>query len=74
MSGRKYLTHLEVEKLVAATAAGKNQVRDKCMWVMCFIQGHRVSEWIKLRSNDIEMTTKIIHIYRIKKGISVKHQ
>ena len=73
MSGRKYLTHLEVEKLVAATAAGKNQVRDKCMLLMCFIHGLRVSELIKLRINDIEMTTKIIHISRLKNGFSVHH-
>ena len=45
MAGRKYLTHLEIEKLVAATAVGKNAVRDKCMLLMCFIHGLRVSEW-----------------------------
>jgi len=73
MAGRKYLTHLEIEKLVAATAVGKNAVRDKCMLLMCFIHGLRVSELTKLRVNDIELATNIIHISRLKNGFSVHH-
>lgn len=73
MQRRKFLSQVEIESLIAATALGKNNSRDKCMLLMCFIHGLRVSELVNLRVNDIELHTKRMQVSRLKNGFSVQH-
>lgn len=73
MKRRKFLSQVEIENLIAATAIGKNNCRDKCMLLMCFIHGLRVSELINLRINDIELQTNRMQVCRLKNGFSVQH-
>ncbi|MBV6817855.1 tyrosine-type recombinase/integrase [Rahnella sp. PD12R] len=73
MRERKYLTRTEMERLVGAVSAGINEHRDKCMLLMCFIHGLRVSELAGLRVQDVEFSTKTIYISRLKNGFSVQH-
>ncbi|WP_371819747.1 tyrosine-type DNA invertase [Rahnella sp. BCC 1045] len=73
MSGRKYLTQVEMERLVGTVSTGINKTRDKCMLLMCFIHGLRVSELANLRVKDVELSTQIIYINRLKNGFSVQH-
>ncbi len=73
MKRRKYLTVSEVERLIAAVGHSKNSERNKCMLLMCFIHGLRVSELSQLRLRDIEISNKIIYVSRLKNGFSVQH-
>jgi len=70
---RKYLTVNEIERLISAISTKKNYERDKCMLLMCFIHGLRVSELSQLKLKDIEISNKIIYISRLKNGFSVQH-
>ncbi|MEH0888290.1 tyrosine-type DNA invertase [Enterobacter sp. UNJFSC 003] len=73
MKRRKYLTVHEVERLISAVATTKNSERNKCMLLMCFIHGLRVSELSQLKLRDVEISNKIIYISRLKNGFSVQH-
>lgn len=70
---RKFLTVAEIEKLVSSVNSMKNHERNKCMLLMCFIHGLRVSELSRLKIRDIEFSNKIIYISRLKNGFSVQH-
>jgi type 1 fimbriae regulatory protein FimB len=41
---RKHLPGLEVEKLIAATKGSRNEARDRCLLLLMFRHGLRVSE------------------------------
>src|ERR1039457_4466048 len=47
-SGRKHLTRLEVEKLIDAAKGGRNGTRDRCLLLLMFRHGLRVSEACRL--------------------------
>src|SRR5215475_1721513 len=70
---RKYLTVNEIERLISAVGLSKNSERNKCMLLMCFIHGLRVSELSQLKLRDVEISNKIIYISRLKNGFSVQH-
>lgn len=70
---QNFLNQQEIEKMIAATAMGKNRARDECMLLMCFIHGLRVTELINLRFSDIELQTKRISVSRLKNGFTVQH-
>ena len=70
---RKFLSQVEIEQLIAAVHEGKNSIRDRCLLLMCFIHGLRVSELRALRLEDIDLTSNRIHISRLKNGFSVQH-
>ncbi|HBN5894381.1 TPA: tyrosine-type recombinase/integrase [Serratia marcescens] len=73
MKKRKFLSQVEIEQLIAAVNEGKNSIRDRCLLLMCFIHGLRVSELRALRLQDIDLTSNRIHISRLKNGFSVQH-
>ncbi|AVJ19039.1 tyrosine-type DNA invertase [Serratia rhizosphaerae] len=73
MKKRKYLTHIEVEQMIDAVPQGLNSARDRCMLLMCFIHGLRVSELRGLRLEDIDLNTNRLHVARLKNGFSVQH-
>ncbi|WP_439069434.1 tyrosine-type DNA invertase [Serratia nevei] len=73
MKKRKFLSQVEIEQLIAAVHEGKNSIRDRCLLLMCFIHGLRVSELRALRLEDIDLTSNRIHISRLKNGFSVQH-
>jgi len=70
---QKILNQREIEKIIAATAMGKNSARDECMLLMCFIHGLRVTELINLRVSDIQLKANKISVSRLKNGLAVQH-
>ena len=44
VSERKHLTSREVERLIEATKGGRNEIRDRCLLLLMFRHGLRVSE------------------------------
>lgn len=73
MTQRKFLTEKEVELMIASVPTGKHCIRDKCMLLMCFVHGLRVSELAQLRVQDVKLEEQIIYISRLKNGLSVQH-
>jgi Phage integrase family len=48
-SDRRHLTGREVEKLIEAAKGGRNEARDRCLLLLMFRHGFRVSEACRLK-------------------------
>lgn len=73
MKSRLYLTQRETEQLIRATEGGKNGLRDRCMIMMCFYHGLRISELLGLTVQDIDLASGTIFIRRLKNGLNTVH-
>jgi type 1 fimbriae regulatory protein FimB len=69
-AGRSHLTGLEVGKLIAATRGTRNEARDRCLLLLMFRHGLRVSEACRLRLDQVDTKGKVLHIVRLKQGLS----
>ena len=72
-AGRDYLTGLEVGKLIAATRGSRNEARDRCLLLLIFRHGLRVSEACRLKLEQVDTKGKVLHIVRLKRGFSTTH-
>lgn len=73
MQRRKYLNKKEIDKIIQNIPESPNSIRDRCILLMCYIHGLRISELIKININDLDMIGKNISIFRLKKGFSTIH-
>jgi len=72
-AGRSHLTGLEVGKLIAATRGSRNEARDRCLLLLTFRHGLRVSEACRLKLEQVDTKGKVLHIVRLKRGFSTTH-
>src|SRR6476619_3620360 len=70
---RKHLTALEVDKLLTATQGSRNEARDKCLILLMFRHGLRVSEAVGLKLSDVDVEGRSLHVKRLKSGLSTTH-
>jgi type 1 fimbriae regulatory protein FimB len=70
MSARRHLVSTEVEKLLAAVKGTRNAVRDRCLLLLMFRHGLRVSEVCGLRLSQVDTESRVLHVARLKKGLS----
>ena len=56
-SDRKHLTEREVERLIEATRGSRNETRDRCLLLLMFRHGLRVSEACRTK-NSTRWTSK----------------
>src|SRR5262245_3185025 len=73
MSERKHLTRLEVEKLLAATKGTLYEARDRCLLLLMFRHGLRVSEACGLGLSQVDTESHVLHVRRLKEGLSTTH-
>jgi type 1 fimbriae regulatory protein FimB len=73
VKSRLYLTQHETEQILRATEGEKNGLRDRCMILMCFYHGLRISELLGLTVRDIDLAGGSIFIRRLKNGFSTVH-
>lgn len=73
MSQRNYLTTAEIQRLLDSAKQGLNPERNRCMVAMCYLHGFRISELLKLRLSDIDLSTRTLNIRRLKNGFSTIH-
>ena len=69
-SGRKHLTSREVEKLIEATKDDRNEARDRCLMLLMFRHGLRVSEACGLKLDQVDTESRVLHVARLKRGLS----
>jgi type 1 fimbriae regulatory protein FimB len=62
---RDYLTGLEVGKLMAATRGTRNEARDRCLLLLMFRHGLRVSEACRLKLEQVDTQSCQLHIVRL---------
>lgn len=70
---RKHLTEHEVERLLAATKGSRHEARDRCLLLLMFRHGLRVSEACGLRLDQVDVDSRVLHVSRLKKGLSTTH-
>ena len=73
MSDRKHLVSAEVEKLLAATKGRRNEARDRCLLLLMFRHGLRVSEACGLVLAQVDTESRLLHVKRLKDGLSTTH-
>ena len=73
---REHLTPQEVTKFLAAAkdkSLSRNPERDFCLLLLMVRHGLRVSEAIGLRLSDVDLQAKVMHVKRLKNGVSTTH-
>ena len=73
MDNRKHLVSAEVEKLMEAAKGGRNAARDRCLLLLMFRHGLRVSEACGLLLSQVDTESRVLHVARLKKGLSTTH-
>ncbi len=73
MKSRKHLTFAEVNRLIAATKGSRNEARDRCLLLLMFRHGLRVSEATGLILSQVDLESRVLHVQRLKKGLSTTH-
>ena len=73
MSDRKHLVSAEVENLLAATTGSRNEARDRCLLLLMFRHGLRVSEACGLVLSQVDTESLVLHVKRLKEGLSTTH-
>src|SRR5450755_1954082 len=69
-SDRKHLTGREVERLIEATKGSRNEARDRCLLLLTFRHGLRVSEACRLTLDQVDTESRVLHVRRLKGGLS----
>jgi type 1 fimbriae regulatory protein FimB len=73
-SDRKHLTDREVSMLIdGATAASRNKERDRCLLLLAYRHGYRVSEICALPLDHVDIEGHVLHVKRLKRGLSTTH-
>ncbi|MGH9444136.1 MAG: tyrosine-type recombinase/integrase [Terriglobia bacterium] len=71
---RKHLTEREVLALiVAATETSRNPERDRCLLLLMYRHGFRVSEICSLPLDHVDIEDAVLHVKRLKRGLSTTH-
>ena len=73
MKDRRYLTSREVALLLAATRGSRTEARDRCLILLMFRHGLRVSEACALKLHQVDQASRVLHVARLKKGLSTTH-
>jgi type 1 fimbriae regulatory protein FimB len=69
-SERKHLTGREIERLLEAIKGDRNEARDRCLLLLMFRHGLRVSEACRLKLDQVDSDSRVLHITRLKRGLS----
>src|SRR6266851_5401832 len=67
---RKHLVADEVEKLLEAAKSSRNAARDRCLLLLMFRHGLRVSEACGLRLPQVDIDSRVLHVTRLTQGLS----
>src|SRR5467141_2153028 len=73
MKDRKHLVSAEIEKLMDATRGSRNAARDRCLLLLMFRHGLRVSEACGLQLSQVDIESRVLHVARLKQGLSTTH-
>jgi integrase len=62
MNDRKHLTTREIEKLLEAANGSHHEARDRCLLLLMFRHGLRVSEACALQLDQVDIESRLLHI------------
>ncbi len=70
---RKHLTQSEMAKLLEAVKGSTHEVRDRCLLLLMYRHGLRVSEACGLKLSQVDLDDGVLHVQRLKGGLSTTH-
>jgi len=70
---RRHLTGSEVDKLLDATQGSCHAARDRCLVLLLFRHGLRISEACGLTLVDVNLADRTLQVRRLKRGLSTTH-
>jgi type 1 fimbriae regulatory protein FimB len=73
MNDRKHLTGREFDHLLGAVKGSRNEARDRCLLLLMFRHGLRVSEACGLKLDQVDTESRVLHVARLKGGLSTTH-
>ena len=73
MNDRKHLSGREFEWLLEAVKGSRNEVRDRCLVLLMFRHGLRVSEACGLVLEQVDVGSRVLHVARLKGDLSTTH-
>ena len=73
MDERKHLTAREVDRLLDAVKGARHEARDRCLLLLLFRHGLRVSEACGLQLSQVDVESRVLHVARLKQGLSTTH-
>ena len=73
MNDRKHLSGREFERLLDAIKGSRNETSDRCLVLLMFRHGLRVSEAYSLVLEQVDIEIRILHVARLKGGLSTTH-
>jgi type 1 fimbriae regulatory protein FimB len=73
MDERKHLVVNEVDKLLEAAKGSRYAARDRCLLLLLFRHGLRVSEACGLVLSQVDVSSRVLHVTRLKAGLSTTH-
>ena len=73
MNDRKHLVSAEVDKLITAAKGTRHATRDHCLLLLMFRHGLRVSEACGLVLSQVDIESRVLHVQRLKDGLSTTH-
>ena len=73
MSERKHLTQSDEAKLMDAIKGATHEVRDRCLVLLMYRHGLRVSEACGLKLSQVDLYDGVLHVQRLKGGLSTTH-
>jgi type 1 fimbriae regulatory protein FimB len=62
-----------VDQLLQAAKDSRNGARDRCLLLLIFRHGLRVSEACWLKLDQVDVDSRVIHVARLKHGLSTDH-
>ena len=57
-----------MERLIEATKGSRNEARDRCLLLLMFRHGLRVSEACGLKLDQVDTESRVLHVARLKRG------
>ncbi len=73
MTDRKHFSGREFERLLDAIKGSRNETRDRCLVLLMFRHGLRVSEACGLVLEQVDIESRVLHVARLKGGLSTTH-